>query len=97
MSKRLADECDKNCMSVTNDLAIAKFALSIQSEESPKFEIIFIQLGSFHIELSFFKVVGKFIADSSVPYILPESLALTEGLMNAFLSGNTTVEVKMST
>jgi hypothetical protein len=74
-------------MSVTHDLAIAKFALSIQSEESPKFEIIFIQLGSFHIELSFFKAVEKFIADSCVPYILPESSALAEGLMDAFLSG----------
>jgi hypothetical protein len=43
--------CDQKYLSVTYDLAIAKIALTIQSEESPKYDRLFIQLGSLHIEL----------------------------------------------
>lgn len=87
MSKRIAEECDQKYVPVTYDLAIANVALTIQSEESPKFDNLFIQLGSFHIELSLFKAIGKFIDDSGGPYILRESSALAEGSLDAFLSG----------
>lgn len=56
MSQRVAEECDQQYISVTYDLAIATKALAIQFEESPRFDNVFIQLGTFHIELSFFKV-----------------------------------------
>ena len=39
---------------VTYELAIAKIAKRIQSEESPVYNNLFIMFGSFHIELSFF-------------------------------------------
>lgn len=87
MSERIAEECEQKYISVTYDLAIANKALTIQSEESPKFDNLFIQLGSFHIELSFFKAIGKFSDDSGGPYILRESSALAEGSMEPFLSG----------
>lgn len=67
MSIRLAEEFGQKYMSVTYDLAIANITLTIQSEESPKYDYLFIQLGSFHFELSFFKALGKFIDDSGEP------------------------------
>lgn len=86
-SLRIADECDQQYISVTYDLAIAKIALSIQAAERPRFNKLFIQLGAFHIQLSFFKAVGKFIAESGGPYILTESGVLAEGSLNGFLNG----------
>ncbi|XP_045036882.1 uncharacterized protein LOC116935578 [Daphnia magna] len=72
-SVRILKECNQKYISVTYDLAIAKQVLCIQSMEKPKFNNLFIQLGSFHIFLSFFKAVGKFIAESGAPYALTES------------------------
>ncbi|XP_045025640.1 uncharacterized protein LOC116935576 [Daphnia magna] len=72
-SVRILKECNQKYISVTYDLAIAKQVLCIQSTEKPKFNNLFIQLGSFHIFLSFFKAVGKFIAESGAPYALTES------------------------
>ena len=54
---------------VTYDLAIAKIAKRIQSEESPVYDNLFIMFGSFHIELSFLSWLGKFIKGSGGPYI----------------------------
>lgn len=89
-SIRIADECDQQYISVTYDLYIAKIALSIQAAERPRFNKLFIQLGAFHIQLSFFKAVGKFIAESGGPYIFTESGVLAEGSLNGFLTGKTT-------
>ena len=44
-------ETDKTRIAVTYDLAIAKVAMQIQSQESPKYDQLFINLGSIHIEL----------------------------------------------
>ena len=85
MSQRIADECDQKY--ITYDLAIAKLALCIQAEESPKFDNLFIQLGHFHINMSFFKALGKFIEDSGGPYILTETGALAPGSLLGFLNG----------
>ena len=41
---------------VTYDLAIAKIAKRIQSEESPVYDNLFIMFGSFHIELFFHRL-----------------------------------------
>lgn len=62
-------------------------AYQIQSVESPKFDNIFIHLGAFHIEMSFFKVLGKYIEESGGPFILTESLVLPEGSLKGFLTG----------
>ena len=87
MSQQLAEECDQKYISVTYDLAIAKLALCIQAEEAPKFDNIFIQLGHFHITMSFFKALGKFISDSGGPYVLTETGALAPGSLQGFLMG----------
>ena len=51
---RIASEGQKEKISVTYDLAIAKVAMQIQAEEKPTFDKIFISLGSFHLEMDFF-------------------------------------------
>ncbi|XP_032781198.2 uncharacterized protein LOC116919333, partial [Daphnia magna] len=57
MSKRLAKECNQKYFSVTYDLAISKMALTIQAEEKPEYDCLFIHPGSFHIELFLFKAI----------------------------------------
>lgn len=52
----IADECEQKHIVVTYDLAIACKAYKIQADMVPEFDRIFITLGAFHIELSFFKV-----------------------------------------
>lgn len=52
----IAEECHQKYIIVTYDLAIACKAYRIQADLSPKFDRVFITLGSFHTELSFFKV-----------------------------------------
>lgn len=86
-SLRILKECNQRYISGTYDLAIANQALCIQSMEKPIFNNFFIQLGSFHIFLSFFKAVGKFIAEFGAPYALTESEVLAAGSLNGFLLG----------
>ena len=71
-SLRIASEGQKENISVTYDLAIAKLAMQIQAEEKPTFDKIFISLGSFHLEMAFFSVLEKFIEESGGPHILNE-------------------------
>lgn len=87
MSLKVAEECGNKYTSVTYDLAIAQKAFEIQSIERPRFDSLFIQMGSFHIELSFFKALGKFIAESGAPYILTETGIIAQGSLLGFLSG----------
>ena len=68
----IAAEAQKNSIAVTFNLAIAKTAMQIQHEETPKYDSLFIALGSFHIEMAFFKLLGIMIAESGGPYILKE-------------------------
>ena len=74
-------------MLVTYHLAISKMALAIQVEESPRFDDLFIKLGSFHILLSYFKCIGKYIEESGGPYILKECGVLASGSIRGFLAG----------
>lgn len=52
----IAKECGQQHIIVTYDLAIASKAFKIQADMSPTFDNVFIALGAFHIQLSFFKV-----------------------------------------
>ena len=52
---------------LTYDLAIAKMAYLIQSEEKPKFENIFIALGAFHLGMALFHAYGQLIAEYGGP------------------------------
>ena len=53
-SLRIASEGQKENISVTYDLAIAKLAMQIQAEEKPTVNKIFSSLGSFYLEMAFF-------------------------------------------
>jgi hypothetical protein len=81
------EECNQKYCTVTYDLAIAKPALCIQKMESPRYDQLFIQLGPFHILMSYFKAVGKYISESGLPHILTESGVLAQGSVQGFLNG----------
>ena len=83
----MLEESGKPQIAVTYDLAIAKMAMEIQREETPTYDDLFIGLGAFHIELSFFKVLGKYIADSGAPYIIGVNKLVEEGSLMSFLLG----------
>ncbi|CAG9818900.1 unnamed protein product [Phaedon cochleariae] len=87
LAQNIAHECQQPYISVTYDLAIAKMTMQIQSEERPKYNNIFIQLGAFHIQIFFFKAVGKYIEESGGPYILAESGVLASGSLKGFITG----------
>lgn len=87
MAQQLRKEVGQSYMLVTYDLAIAKMALAIQAEESPRFGDLFIQLGSFHILLSNFKSIGMYVEESGGPYILTECGVLASGSIRGFLAG----------
>lgn len=53
---KIADECGQKFIVVTYDLAIASKAYRIQADVAPALDRVFISLGAFHIQLSFFKV-----------------------------------------
>ena len=86
-AQKLAEESGKQEIAITYDLAIAKMALQIQAEEFPRFNNIFISLGSFHIEMAFFHAVGKFIAESAGPTLLTECGVIATGSLSGLLSG----------
>lgn len=56
MALELAEECNQDYIVVTYDLAIASKAYKIQADMNDTFKKLFINLGAFHIELSYFKV-----------------------------------------
>lgn len=86
-SIEIANGCHQKNIFVTYDLAIAKIALQIQHEESPHFDRAFILLGNFHIEMAFYKAIGKFFDGSGGDILLVNSGVLAQGSLNAFISG----------
>lgn len=86
-SLEIMEKCHQTYMTVTYDLAIAKIALEIQENESPIYDNLFIQLGAFHIELAYFKVIGKYLDGSGGEYILQESGILALGSTYTFITG----------
>ena len=60
-SLKIADEANRDSISETYDLAISEIALQVQAKEKPTIDRIFILLGSFHIEMTFFSAIGKVI------------------------------------
>ena len=67
---------------VTYDLAIAKIAKRIQSEESPVYDNLIFE--TFHIELSFFFIAWKIIESPGGPYILFECVIVAMGSRTSF-------------
>ena len=58
-AQQFAAECGKREIALTYNLAIAKMTMEIQIEETRTFDNIFITLGSFHIKMDFFSVIGN--------------------------------------
>ncbi|CAH2096461.1 unnamed protein product [Euphydryas editha] len=86
-SQQIAQECQQPSIQVTYDLAIAKIAMQIQSEEKPIFQNLFIHMGDFHTMLAYFKGVGKFIDECGLTHMMVESELLASGSVNGFISG----------
>ena len=59
-SLEIAAEAQKTSTAAMCDLAIAKIVMQIQHNETPKYDRVFIALGYFHVEMAFFKSVGKY-------------------------------------
>ncbi|KAL4718512.1 hypothetical protein ACJJTC_002715 [Scirpophaga incertulas] len=78
-AQQIAQECSEDYMEVTYDLAIAKVALQLQSTEKPKYDNLFIHLGSFHIMMAYFKAVGKFIDNCGLTNIMENAEILANG------------------
>ena len=88
---KIADESGRKSIAVIYDLAIAKVAMQIQVTEKPKYDNLFVNLG---VEMAFFKVMGKFIAESGGPYILNECDVLQKGSIIGFIQGKSYNRVK---
>ena len=86
MALNIDEEYGQQYVFVTYDLALAQIAFFIQSKEKPKLYTLFIQLGTFHIERSFFKALGKLIAESGGPYVLTKTRILAPESLLGFLS-----------
>ena len=84
-SQKVAEECDKNSISVTYNLAIGKVAMQVQAEEKPTYDNVFIHLGSFHITCAFFSMLGKYLTESGEPHILNETHVIEKGSLKSFL------------
>lgn len=82
-SQIVVKEVRKISTAVTCDLAIVSVTMQIQSQQSRKYDPLFIYLGAFHIELAFFKTLGK----TGGPYVLQETKALAKGSIRSFLKG----------
>ena len=93
-TQQLTVECEKREIALTYDLAIAKMAMEIQIEEATIFDIIFVTLGSSHIEMAFFGAIGKYISKSGAPNLLTESGIIENGSLTSFLLGKSYIRRK---
>ena len=93
---KFADHFKKESVAVTYDLAIAKIAMQVQATETLTYDKVFVALGVFHIELSFFSALGKYIAESGGPYILNAAKVIENGSLNGFIMGKSYDHCKTS-
>lgn len=92
LSIKGAEECGQQYAQVHYDLAIASKSLKIRnsvlrSNEDSILKRIFIHLGPFHIAMSLFKAIGKYIENCGLSEILIDSGLLASGSVNSFLTG----------
>ena len=86
-SQQVTVECGKREIALTYNLAIAKMVTEIQIEETPTFDNIFVTPGSFHIKMTFFSEIGKYIPESGGAHLLTESGIIGNGSQTSFLLG----------
>lgn len=60
-------------------------AMQIQEQDKPKFDHIFVNLGAFHMQMAFFKAIGKYIDSCGLVDVLVQSEVLAGGSANSFL------------
>ena len=82
-----ANQSERDSIAVTYDLAIAKIAMQLQAGESPKYDKVFVAMGSFHMELAMLGAIGKYIAESGAEHLLNETYVIEKGSLNGFLHG----------
>ena len=87
ITQHCADDIGQKYGIVTYDLNAAKPAFQMQVTEIPKYDRLFIMPGPFHLEMSFFKALGRLINESGGPAIINESGVLAPGSLKGFLSG----------
>ena len=85
-------EMNKDEICVTYDLPIAKIALQIQAEESPRFDNTSVFIGPFHTEAAHFHAVGIFEAESDGPSILIACDILASGSLKGFIMASITID-----
>jgi len=84
-SLKIAEECNETYMQVTYDLAVAKLAYQIQSTESPRFDKLFIHIGTFHVMMTYFKAVGKFIDNCGLTSLMENAEIIANGSINSYI------------
>ena len=83
----MAIETNQEYGVVTYDLAVPLNAYSIQTLDAPRFDKLLMRLGSFHLKLAFYCVIGTFINEVGAKYLLTESGILAEGSLISFIRG----------
>lgn len=86
-SLKAIEELRQEYCQVTYDLAIAKIAYQIQSNEKERFRRLFVHLGPFHTDLALFKGTGKFVDDCGLTSIMSNADMLAPGSVNGFVTG----------
>ena len=81
-----ANQSERDSIAVTYDLAIAKITIQLQAEESPKYDKVFFAMGSFHMELTMFGAIGKYIAESGAEQLLNETHVIEKGSLSGFFT-----------
>lgn len=59
-------------------------AMQIQDNDKPKFNNVFINLGAFHMQMAFFRAIGKFIDSCGLTEILVQADVLAGGSTTVF-------------
>ena len=79
--------CDQEYIPYFADLAVAKIAKQIQSQESPTYDNVFIVFGQFHTDCRIFAALGKIIDGSGGSFVLDEANIIATGSLTKFLRG----------
>lgn len=59
----------------------------MERENPQNFNNLFIHLGAFHIQMAYFKAIGKYIDNSGILNILVDTELLASGSLNGFVTG----------
>ena len=86
-AQNIAYECNEKYAIVHYDLAMAKLAYQIQTQQNPEFNNVFICFGTFHISMAYFASIGYLIESSGDTEILCNAEVIASGSIKGFLSG----------